>query len=134
MDFPPEQIETPYREGGWKLRQAAHHLPDSHMNAYVRFKLGLMEDIPPVKTYMEARWAELEDRRSAPIEVLLTLLDSLHARWATLMRAMQAENWARKPNHPGKGMITLDQMLALYNWHGRHRLAHITKLRERNGW
>lgn len=130
----PAQIETPYREGGWTVRQVVHHLPDSHMNAYVRFKLGLTEDFPTIKPYMEARWAELEDSRSAPIEVSLSLLESLHARWVMLMQAMQAEEWARKLNHPEDGVITLERMVAIYHWHGRHHVAQITSLRERNGW
>ncbi len=128
------QIATPYRDGGWTLRQVVHHLPDSHMNAYVRFKLGLTEDFPTIKPYMEARWAELEDSRSAPIEVSLSLLESLHARWVMLMQAMQAEEWARKLNHPEDGVITLERMVAIYHWHGRHHVAQITSLRERNGW
>ena len=128
------QMATPYRAGGWTVLQVVHHLPDSHINAYVRFKLGLTEDFPTIKPYMEARWAELEDSRSAPIDVSLSLLESLHARWVMLMQAMQAEDWARKLNHPENGVITLEHMAALYHWHGRHHIAQINSLRERNGW
>jgi uncharacterized damage-inducible protein DinB len=129
-----EQLDTPYRHGGWTVRQVIHHLPDSHLNGYVRFKLALTEESPTVKPYVEALWAELPDTgRTAP-EVSLALLDALHKRWAILLRAMTADDFARTLNHPEKGLLTLDQMLALYAWHGRHHVAHITALRERMGW
>src|ERR1700686_5227808 len=129
-----EQLNTPYRPEGWTVRQVVHHLPDSHMNAYVRFKLALTENEPAIKPYDEARWAELADSRDTPIEVSLTLLDALHQRWVTLLRSMHAEDFARRLNHPERGVLTLDEMLSTYEWHSRHHVAHITSLRERLGW
>jgi uncharacterized damage-inducible protein DinB len=129
-----EQLDTPYREGGWTVRQVVHHVPDSHMNAYVRFKLALTEDEPTIRPYNEKRWAELADTTRTPVDVSLALLDSLHERWVTLLRAMTAEDFDRKLEHPEHGMLTLAWMLRLYEWHGRHHVAHVTSLRERNGW
>lgn len=130
-----EQIETPYRDGGWTVRQVVHHVPDSHLNAYVRFKLALTEDTPTIKPYEEARWAELEDTRRVPLEVSLALLDALHERWVVLLRSLGAEDFARTFRHPALNRVmTLEQLLALYAWHGPHHIAHITSLRERNGW
>jgi hypothetical protein len=129
----PEQLDTPYRPGGWTVRQVTHHIPDSHMNAYVRFKLALTEDEPTIKPYMEDRWAELADAK-APIEPSLALLENLHKRWVLLLRSLTPAEWARKLRHPELGFLTLDQSLAIYGWHGRHHVAHITSLRERNGW
>ncbi|HEX2081025.1 MAG TPA: bacillithiol transferase BstA [Longimicrobium sp.] len=128
-----EQLDTPYREGGWTVRQLAHHVPDSHMNAYTRFKLGLTEDSPAIKTYEEARWAELADARE-PIEVSLTLLEALHTRWDVLLRSLSDEQWSRTIQHPDWGLLRLDSLLGLYAWHGRHHTAHVTRLRERMGW
>jgi uncharacterized damage-inducible protein DinB len=128
-----EQLDTPYREGGWTVRQLAHHVPDSHMNAYTRFKLGLTEDNPTIKTYEEARWAELADARE-PIEVSLTLLEALHTRWDVLLRSLSDEQWSRTIQHPEWGTLRLDSLLGLYAWHGRHHTAHVTGLRERMGW
>ncbi|HEX5724834.1 MAG TPA: bacillithiol transferase BstA [Longimicrobiaceae bacterium] len=128
------QLDTPYRPGGWTVRQVAHHLPDSHLNAYVRFKLALTEDVPAIKTYDEARWAELEDTRATPVEVSLTLLETLHRRWMVLLESLTAEQWARTFRHPEWGEISLSTTLALYAWHGRHHVAHVTRLRERMGW
>jgi uncharacterized damage-inducible protein DinB len=130
----PAQLDTPYRPGGWTVRQVAHHVPDSHMNAYVRFKLALTEDEPTIKTYEEARWAELADVKATPIETSLALLANLHTRWVLLLRSLTSAEWERKFRHPELGSMTLDQNLALYSWHGRHHAAHITSLRERNGW
>jgi uncharacterized damage-inducible protein DinB len=130
-----EQIETSYRPGGWTVRQVVHHVPDSHMNAYVRFKLALTEDEPTIKPYDEAGWAALEDTRSAPIEVSLRLLEALHARWAALLRSLGDDDFRRGFRHPDQGrVLSLEQALGLYAWHGRHHMAHITSLRERNGW
>lgn len=129
-----EQLDTPYRPGGWTVRQLVHHVPDSHLNAYVRFKLALTEDEPKIKTYAEERWAELPDIRSTPPEVSLALLESLHHRWVDLLRAMEPADFERRLDHPEKGLLTLDSMLGLYAWHGRHHVAHVTKLRERMGW
>jgi len=129
----PEQLDTPYRPGGWTVRQVAHHVPDSHMNAYIRFKLALTEDEPTIKPYMEDRWAELADSK-APIEPSLALLENLHKRWVLLLRSLTPAEFARKLRHPELGLLTLDQTLAIYGWHGCHHVAHITSLRERNGW
>ncbi|HEX6939186.1 MAG TPA: bacillithiol transferase BstA [Longimicrobiales bacterium] len=128
------QLDTPYRPGGWTVRQVVHHLPDSHMNAYIRFKLGLTEDTPAIKTYDQARWAETADARTLPVDVSLRLLDALHERWVTLLRSFGPEEFARRVRHPEWGEVTLGFHLRLYEWHGRHHVAHITSLRERQGW
>jgi hypothetical protein len=126
-----EQLNTPYREGGWTVRQVVHHLPDSHMNAYVRFKLALTENEPTIKPYDEAKWAKLADSRETPIQVSMTLLEALHNRWVTLLRAMRPEDFARRILHPERGTLTLDDVLTTYSWHGQHHVAHITSLRQR---
>jgi hypothetical protein len=131
----PEQLSTPYRPGGWTVGQVVHHLPDSHLNAYIRTKLTLTEDEPTIKPYEEARWAELIDGRTARVETSLALLETLHERWTLLLRSLtpqQLERRFRHPEHPG--LLTIDWMLAMYSWHGRHHVAHITSLREREGW
>ena len=129
------QLDTPYREGGWTVRQVVHHVPDSHLNAYIRFKLALTEDNPTIKPYEEARWAELADTRSTPIGVSLVLLEALHRRWVPLMRAMTDLDWNRTFFHPEQQRaLRLDHILAMYAWHGRHHVAHITSLRDRMGW
>jgi len=130
----PQQLETPYRDGGWTLRQVVHHVPDSHMNSYVRFKLALTEQSPTIRPYDEARWAELADSRETPLETSMTLLESLHDRWVRLLRSMAADDFQRTLKHPENGQMTLDAMVALYAWHGRHHVAHITSTRARNGW
>ena len=128
------QLDTPYRPGGWTVRQVVHHLPDSHLNSYVRFKLALTEDTPTIRPYDEKRWAELSDAEE-PIEVSLRLLETLHARWVSLLRFLSPEDYARAFLHPEFARkITLEQNLALYAWHGRHHVAHVTSLRERMGW
>ncbi|HKS23388.1 MAG TPA: bacillithiol transferase BstA [Thermoanaerobaculia bacterium] len=130
----PQQLETPYREGGWTLRQVVHHIPDSHMNSYVRFKLALTETTPTIRPYDEARWAELPDSVDTPPETSMQLLESLHDRWVRLLRSMSTDDFRRTLSHPENGLMTLDAMVALYAWHGRHHVAHITATRERNGW
>jgi len=128
------QLDTPYRPGGWTVRQVVHHVPDSHMNSYVRFRLALTEQGPTIKPYDESRWAELTDARTAPIEISLALLEWLHARWVLLLRGLTPGDFAREFRHPELGEVSLDKNLALYAWHGRHHAAHITSLRERMGW
>lgn len=128
------QLDTPYRPGGWTVRQVVHHVPDSHMNSYMRFKLALTEDDPTIKPYAEDRWAELPDTKVTPVDVSLTLLDSLHDRWVRLLRSLDAEDWKRTFRHPELGPMTLERTLALYSWHGRHHVAHITELRKQMSW
>jgi uncharacterized damage-inducible protein DinB len=128
------QLDTPYRPGGWTVRQVVHHVPDSHMNAYVRFKLALTEDEPTIKPYDEARWAELADYRETPVETSLVLLERVHDRWVTVLRSISDEDFARRLRHPETGIQRLDQVLALYEWHGKHHVGHVTSLRERMGW
>jgi uncharacterized damage-inducible protein DinB len=129
-----EQCNTPYREGGWMVRQVVHHLADSHLNAYVRFRLALTEHEPTIKPYHEDLWAELHDAVTAPVEPSLQLLESLHTRWTLLLRSMKPSDFARTYNHPETGVTTLDRMVQLYAWHGRHHTAQITSLKERMGW
>ncbi len=130
----PEQLDTPYRPGGWTVRQVVHHVPDSHLNSYIRCKLALTEEEPTIKPYDEKRWAELEDVRATPVEVSLMLLESLHRRWVLLLESLAPADFARKFRHPELGALTLEQNIALYAWHGRHHVAHITSLRQRMGW
>jgi Mycothiol maleylpyruvate isomerase N-terminal domain. len=129
-----QQLSTPYRDGGWTVRQVVHHVPESHMNAYIRFKLALTEDEPTVKPYMEDRWAQLPDVESTPPEVSLALMDSLHDRFVRMLRAIKPEEWKRTFRHPELGVLSLERNLALYAWHGKHHVAHITELRKRMGW
>ncbi|MCS7463290.1 bacillithiol transferase BstA [Paenibacillus doosanensis] len=129
-----QQLNEPYRPGGWSSQQVVHHLADSHMNSLIRFKLALTEEQPTVKPYDEAAWAELADTRQAPIELSLALLDSLHERWALLLRSLDEKAWERTLFHPASGIIRLDVNLGTYAWHGKHHTAHITRLRERMGW
>lgn len=128
-----EQLETPYREGGWKVRQVVHHLADSHMNGFIRHRLALTEDHPTIKPYDEAQWAELPDA-SGPIELSLQLLDGLHERWALMFEGLSAEQFLRTYVHPDSGTWTLEQSLANYAWHSKHHTAHITELRTRMRW
>ncbi|MCA1593002.1 MAG: bacillithiol transferase BstA [Acidobacteria bacterium] len=130
----PEQLDTPYRPGGWTVRQVVHHVPDSHLNSYVRFKLALTEDEPAIRTYHEDRWAELPDSRATPTKVSLALLDALHERWVILLRSLEEADFKRTFSHPDWGIVPLDKAVALYAWHGRHHVAHVTRLRERMGW
>jgi uncharacterized damage-inducible protein DinB len=128
------QLDTPYRDGGWTVRQVVHHVPDSHMNAYTRMKLAVTENHPAIKPYHEALWAELADGRGAPVEWSLALLDALHARWVTFLRSLPEADFRRALYHPESGDLTLDVVTLHYDWHGRHHVAHITSLRERMGW
>lgn len=128
------QLQTPYRPGGWTIRQVVHHVPDSHMNAYIRFKLALTEANPTIKPYDEAAWALLADTARTPIDESLALLDALHRRWVVLLESLQASDFARQLTHPEHGPVTLEWMLQLYAWHGRHHTAHVTALRQREGW
>ncbi len=130
----PGQLDTPYRPGGWTVRQVVHHLPDSHLNSYVRFKLALTEERPVIKPYEEDRWAELPDTFNTPVDVSVALLEHLHERWVNLLRALREADWGRTFLHPQNGEMPLSQVLALYAWHGAHHVAHITSLRERMGW
>ena len=129
-----EQLDTPYRPGGWTVRQVVHHVPDSHLNSYIRFRLALTEDDPPIKAYYEDRWAELPDARTAPVEVSLALLESLHARWGALLSSLSDQEWKRTFRHSELGPVSLEKNAALYAWHGRHHVAHIQGLRERMSW
>ncbi|MGD8191926.1 YfiT family bacillithiol transferase [Brevibacillus ginsengisoli] len=129
-----EQIDTPYREDGWTIRQVVHHVADSHMNSYIRFKLALTEDQPTIKPYEEALWAELADSTTLPVETSLALLDALHYRWTTLLRSLKPADFERAFVHPVNGVLLLSQATGLYSWHGRHHLAHINNLKEQLGW
>jgi uncharacterized damage-inducible protein DinB len=134
-DLSDAQLDTPYRPGGWTVRQVVHHVPDSHLNAYVRIRLALTEDTPTIKPYEEARWAELPDARTLAIEASLALLEGLHARWVALLRGLGAADGARQFRHPEYDrLVTVDELLAMYAWHGEHHVAHVTSLRTRNGW
>ena len=128
------QLDTPYREGGWTVRQVVHHLVDSHMNAYIRWRLALTETQPTIKPYDESEWAKLEDAQNAPVEVSLKLLEALHERWVRLLHSVKAEQYARTLLHPEHGVRNLDWLLFLYSWHGKHHTAHITELRKQKGW
>lgn len=128
------QLDTPYRPEGWTVRQVVHHVPDSHMNAYVRFKLALTEHNPTIRPYDEAAWARVADTAKTPVDVSLTLLDALHRRWVVLLESLGDSDFARRLVHPERGPITLEWMLQLYAWHGRHHTAHVTELRKREGW
>lgn len=129
------QLDTPYREGGWKIKQLVHHVADSHLNAYVRFRLGLTEDVPKIKTYQEKLWAQLEDSENLPPNVSLTLLHALHARWYETIKNLSKEQWHKTVYHPElQHEITLWHLLGMYAWHGRHHVAHITTARENYNW
>ncbi len=126
-----KQLDTPYRPEGWTLRQVVHHVPDSHMNSYIRFKLAATEDKPTIRGYEEQLWAELPEAKSSPIDISLTLLDALHVRWVIHLRTA---DFTRAFVHPDLGAVPLDVALAIYAWHGKHHVAHITSLRNREGW
>lgn len=135
LNLNEDQLHVPYREGGWNIIQLVHHLADSHMNAYIRFKLGLTEDNPVIKPYLEGKWAELPDNENVPVNISITLLHSLHHRWYELLKQIPDADWNRTVYHPEqKREISLWQLLAIYAWHGKHHVAHITQLREQMGW
>ncbi len=129
-----EQLDVPYRDGGWTVRQVAHHYADDHMNSYLRFKLALTEEAPLIKGYSESAWAELPDARSGPVEPSLELLTALHERWVIAWESLGETEWERTFVHPVRGPVTLDHLASLYAWHGRHHVTQIMRLRERNGW
>ena len=129
-----DQLDTPYRDEGWTPRQVVHHVVDSHVNAYVRFKLALTEDHPTIRTYEEHLWAELPDAKSAPVDGSLAILDALHARWVSFLCGLAPEDCGRPLHYPGMGDVTVDLLLEIYGWHGPHHEAHVTNLRERMGW
>jgi hypothetical protein len=128
------QLDTPYRDGGWTVRQVVHHLADSHAVSYMRFKLALTEDWPTINPYNEAAWANLADGRSLPIGVSLSIIDGLHARWVALLESLSDADFQKGFNHPERGRLDLATALAIYEWHSRHHTAHITSLRTRQGW
>lgn len=129
-----EQLNTPYRPQGWTIRQVVHHVPESHLNSYIRFKLAVTEDEPTIRPYFEDRWGELDDARQAPVALSLDLLDALHGRWIWFLRSMKPQDFKRTFRHPDLGILSLDKTAALYAWHGEHHVAQITSLRERMGW
>jgi uncharacterized damage-inducible protein DinB len=129
-----QQLDTPYREGGWTVRQVVHHIADSHINAYVRFRLGLTEENPTIKPYDQTAWAELHDVRHLPVEVSLRLLEAIHERLVHLLLAVPPSSFSRQIVHPENGPMTLDSLVSVYAWHGKHHVAHITGLRDRQGW
>jgi uncharacterized damage-inducible protein DinB len=129
-----DQLDTPYREGGWTVRQVVHHVADSHANAYIRFKLALTEEWPTVKPYDEAAWANLADSRGLPVDVSLAMVEALHGRWVALLESLSTDDFQKGYNHPEMGRQNLATVLAMYDWHSRHHTAHITGLRTRQGW
>ena len=129
-----EQLETPYRPGGWTVRQLVHHVADSHMNAYNRVRLALTEDWPAIFAYQESRWAELEDARAADVSTSLDLLHALHVRWVRLFSSLDEADWKRGYTHPENGRQSVEQAVVIYDWHGRHHTAHVTQLSARMGW
>ena len=133
-DLDAQQLDTPYRPGGWTVLQLIHHMADSHINGYVRFRLALTEPAPVIKAYNEKTWAELPDARTASMEISLSLVENVHARLVRLLRSMTEEDFMRTYRHPETGESSLGASLALYAWHSRHHLAHIENLKRRNGW
>jgi uncharacterized damage-inducible protein DinB len=130
----PDQLNTPYRDGGWTVREVVHHLADAHVNAYARFKFALTEDEPTIKPFNETRWAELSDAKNTPVETSLALIDALDERLLNLLRGVSPSDFSRKMHHPERGALTLDNYLGLHAWHDRHHTAHIASLRQRKGW
>jgi uncharacterized damage-inducible protein DinB len=128
------QLDTPYREGGWTVRQVVHHVVDSHMNAYIRCKLIATEPDPPLKAYDEKQWSELADARTMPIDVSLSIIDGVHQRWITFLESLEPADFARTGIHSERGPMSIDMLLQMYGWHSRHHVAHITELRRRMAW
>ncbi|GAC1397785.1 MAG: bacillithiol transferase BstA [Thermoanaerobaculia bacterium] len=130
-----KKLDTPYREGGWTVRQVVHHVPESHMHAYIRLKLALTEDNPTIKPYDESLWAETAELRDTPVETSLSMLEALHKRWDTLLRRLGESDFRRTFRHPERdGVLSVDWLIGLYAWHSRHHVAHITSLRDRMRW
>ena len=130
-----KKLNTPYRHGGWTVKQVVHHLADSHMNAYIRIKLALTENIPAIKPYEEAQWAEMDDAKKAPINISLSLLNALHKRWTMMNKKLKDADYSKSVFHPEKKReVTIKEFLEMYSWHCRHHTAHITSLRKRNKW
>lgn len=135
INLDQHQLETPYREGGWTIKQVVHHVADSHMNAYIRFKLGLTEETPVIKPYDEAAWAEMNDTKNLPVNISITILYAVHARWQEILKNIKTDEWNRKVFHPEhKKELSLWFLLGMYAWHSRHHVAHITSLRKRMDW
>ena len=135
LNLNDDQIQTPYRDGGWTVNQVIHHVADSHMNAFIRFKLGLTEDNPTIKPYIQSAWGETDDVTAVPVNLSITLLHSLHHRWYELLKTISDEQWERTIYHPEQERkITLWELLLIYAWHGKHHAAHVTNLREQMGW
>ncbi|HLW52924.1 MAG TPA: putative metal-dependent hydrolase [Candidatus Angelobacter sp.] len=130
----PQQLDTPYRDGGWTVRQVVHHVPDSHLNAYIRCKWTLTEASPTIKPYDEGAWARLKDSELTPIDVSLNLLDAVQTRWVVLLRTLEPGDFAREFTHPEAGLKNIDWLVQLYSWHGNHHLAHVTTLKKRLNW
>ncbi len=128
------QLNTPYRDGGWTVRQVVHHLADSHMNAYIRFRLAVTEENPIVKPYHEKLWSELIDSRTAPIDLSLSIIEGLHMRWVMMLESFTPADFERRVQHPENGPMDVDRLLQLYAWHSRHHVAHVEELRKRKGW
>ena len=129
-----QQLDTPYRDGGWTVRQTVHHVADSHVNSYIRVRFAATEENPTIMPYPEAVWAELPDAKHAPVEVSLKILEGLHHRWVMLFESFKPEDWQRTMFHPERGKLDMITVLALYSWHSKHHVAHITELRKRKGW
>jgi hypothetical protein len=129
-----QQLDTPYRDGGWTVRQTVHHLADSHVNSYIRLRFAATEDNPTIKPYDENAWAELVDAKQEPVEVSLKILEGLHHRWVVLLKSFKAEDWKRTMFHPERGKLDMSVNLALYSWHSKHHVAHINELRKRKDW
>ena len=135
LNLNDDQIQTPYRDGGWTVNQVIHHVADSHMNAFIRFKLGLTEDNLTIKPYIQSAWGETADVTAVPVNLSITLLHSLHHRWYELLKTISDEQWDRTIYHPEQERkITLWELLLIYAWHGKHHAAHVTNLREQMGW